>query len=463
MLNTDIPKALIERVPLMKKEWLTLYRIMGEHPHAPKWNTECGDRIFESDLEFVREYAGKLEQKRVEFRESPQESVLCRCEELKHRSQWFESKLSGINIRNDWHRVPVMTRSHMQSKLEWIVPSDADLSRLVVNPTSGTTGHPIPAPNHPSAVGCYDPLIQYALKMNGLATSCSGNKVAAIQVCSQQKTIVYHTVHSYLDGAGFAKINLEKNSWRTGESSALYINDMKPVFLSGDPHSFLDYINRGIEYRPEAVLSTAISMERIVRDKLQSYFKCPVVDMYSLNETGPIAYSCPHDPAKFHILPHDIFVEVLSVSGEPVPEGERGEIAVTGGRNPYLPLLRYLTGDTASMSFKKCSCGEISPALVNLEGRKLVLFRTKSGKIVNSIDISGIVRSFPVYTFTFIQRSDYRCTLKISAGGELTSRSAIFMKERIESLFDNEIKVEIENENILLKDKSIPFICELEL
>jgi phenylacetate-CoA ligase len=237
---------------------------------------------------------------------------------------------------------------------------------------------------------------------------------------------------------------------------------MKPVFLSGDPYSFLDYIMRGIEYRPEAILSTAILMGKVVREKLQGYFQCPVADMYSLNETGPIAYSCPDDPSKFHILPHDIFVEVVGENGEHLPEGTRGEIAVTGGRNPYLPLLRYLTGDTASMSFGRCRCGETTPSLVNLQGRKLVLFHRRSGKIVNSIDISGIIRSFPVYAFSFIQQGDYTCRLKISAGGELTSGSIKLMKERIESLFGNDIQLEIERDAGLLKNKIIPFICETE-
>lgn len=462
MKYEDIPESLSERVPLIKKEWLRVYRMMGEHTHAPKWNTQCGDRLFESDLDSVKSFALKLEQGRRSFRESPPDFIITWCEKIKLRSPWFESKLAGVDMANQWHRITPMTRGDMQSRLELIIPLDADLSRLVVNPTSGTTGHPIPAPNHPAAVGCYDPLIQYALRRNGLESSCTGEKVAAIQICSQQKTITYHTVHSYLDGAGFGKINLEEKNWRSGESSALYINDMKPVFLSGDPYSFLDYIRRGIDYRPQAILSTAILMEKAVREKLQGYFRCPVADMYSLNETGPIAYSCPDDPSKFHILPHDIFVEVVGENGETLPEGERGEIAVTGGRNPYLPLLRYLTGDTASMSFGRCSCGETTPSLVDLQGRKLVLFRSRSGKIVNSIDISGIIRSFPVYAFSFIQQTDYTCRLKVSAGGELSSRSIKLMKERIESLFDDDIQLEIERDAGLLKNKIIPFICELE-
>ncbi len=462
MKHPDIPESLYKRIPLMKREWLALYGKMGEHPHAPRWNTLCGDRLTAADLEYVQGFASDLERRRPDSGVVPQSSLLQWCEMMRSRSDWFELRLNGINIEKEWRRISPMTRSDLQSKLEVIVPRDADLSRLVVNPTSGTTGHPIPAPNHPSAVGCYDPMIQYALHMNGLETSCRGDKVAAIQVCSQQKTITYHTVHSYLDGAGFAKINLEERNWRSADSAALYIKEMRPVFLSGDPYSFLDYIKRGIGYRPEAILSTAISMERAARTRLEEYFRSPVVDMYSLNETGPIAYRCPHDPSKLHLLPHDIFVEVLSPDGEPLPEGERGEIAVTGGRNPYIPLLRYLTGDTASMNYGMCSCGEKSPSLVNLEGRKLVLFRAGDGDEVNSIDISGILRSFPVYSFQFTQHNDYSCTLEVAAGGELTPASINHMRERLESLFGNEIKIGIIRRSDTHRDKHIPFICEVE-
>ena len=93
--------------------------------------------------------------------------VLCRL------YKGFRQRLSGLVMPREWNGIEPMTRMDMQSRLEQIVPLDADLSRLVINPTSGTTGHPIPAPNHPASVGCYDPMIQYALRMNGLFQSCT--------------------------------------------------------------------------------------------------------------------------------------------------------------------------------------------------------------------------------------------------------------------------------------------------
>ena len=44
-----------------------------------------------------------------------------------------------------------------------------------------------------------------------------------------------------------------------------------------------------------------------------------------------------------------VHVEVLDEGGAPVPDGERGEIVVTVDENPYLPLLRYRTGDHAAL------------------------------------------------------------------------------------------------------------------
>jgi phenylacetate-CoA ligase len=456
MTVNEIPSSLKERVPLVKPEWLELCRFMGEHPHAPRWNTQCGDRLQEADLEFVRDYALTLE-KRAGFDEHPPDSIIEWCRALVPRSGFFRQRISSPDIARDWQKIVPMTRMDMQSKLELIIPLDADLSRLVINPTSGTTGHPIPAPNHPAAVGCYDPLIQYSLRMNGLSESCYGPRVAAIQVCAQKKTITYHTVHSYMDGAGFAKVNL--HDWR-GQSPSLYMNAMQPVFLSGDPYSFLEYINTGIEYRPHALLTTALTLERHLRNKLEEYFRCPVVDMYSLNETGPIAYSCPHDPQKFHILPHDIFVEILDECGAPLPAGEHGRIAVTGGRNPYLPLLRYLTGDRASMQYGICSCGETSPALTNLEGRSLVIFRKLDGSAVNAVDISGIVRNFPVYFFRFVQSPDYSCELGLCAAAGFTESSRNMMHRMISELFGSGIGINIST-GLNAAEKFVPFTCEL--
>ena len=65
----------------------------------------------------------------------------------------------------------------------------------------------------------------------------------------------------------------------------------------------------------------------------------PVVDLYALTEAGIVAVGTD---GEFEILPHDLYVEVLDEHDQPCPPGVRGEVALTGGRNPFCPLLNPL-------------------------------------------------------------------------------------------------------------------------
>ena len=125
-----------------------------------------------------------------------------------------------------------------------------------------------------------------------------------------------------------------------------------------------------------------------------------MLDLYSLNEAGPIAV---FDPAlEGHVLVQPrLYLEILDPAGRPVPAGERGEITLTGGFNFCLPLLRYRTGDFASLDFVR---GE--PVLRGLEGRPLVRFRRPDGVWLNNIDVTHALRPLPLSHFTVHQRAD---------------------------------------------------------
>jgi phenylacetate-CoA ligase len=137
-----------------------------------------------------------------------------------------------------------------------------------------------------------------------------------------------------------------------------------------------------------------------------------VIDWYSLVETGPIGYICPRTDA-YHLLPPDLHVEVLRSDGTPAAPGERGEIAVTGGRNVFAPLLRYRTGDFGRLDFGPCPCGDPMPRLLELEGRVPVLLRSADGTPVTTVDLSRLLREFPLLLHEFAQAADLSCELVI--------------------------------------------------
>lgn len=457
----QIPPDVIARTPLMKPDWLPSLARMRFHSHAPRWNTECGDRITLEDLEFIRAFEEKLCSRNNLFSSDvPDEKIQEWIALMVPRSGWFREMTAGINITNDFFSIKPMTRSDLQLSLGKIVPYDESLDRLVVNPTSGTTGQPIPCPNHPRAVGCYDSMIKYALSMHGVVPLYDHTVTAAVQLCAQASTITYCTLHSTLNGAGFAKVNLYPHEWNSPVSAEKFISDMAPVFYSGDPFSFSYALNMGLTYRPRAVVSTATTLTSGLRDQIAKTWECPVIDLYSLNETGPIAYSCPENPEHFHILPCDIFVEILDDGGAPVAPGSTGRIAVTGGRNPYLPLLRYLTGDTGSMDFSPCGCGEKSPRITGLSGREQVVFSASDGTPVNSIDIARILRAYPVAGFSFIQHSGLSCSLAIRPLYSFNRVTIDRIRNEILDLFNRSVSLTIDQNagDELFKQK--PFIKE---
>ncbi|GAA5534179.1 phenylacetate--CoA ligase family protein [Deinococcus aluminii] len=72
---------------------------------------------------------------------------------------------------------------------------------------------------------------------------------------------------------------------------------------------------------------------------------CTALDCYATSEAGLIALETP-ERGGLRVLADWVFVEVLDPeTGQPVPDGERGELVVTHLSKEAMPLLRFRTGD----------------------------------------------------------------------------------------------------------------------
>lgn len=71
-----------------------------------------------------------------------------------------------------------------------------------------------------------------------------------------------------------------------------------------------------------------------------------------------------------HVLTDLIYTEVLDENGNPVKEGEIGELVVTTLGVETMPLLRYATGDMLRLHTSLCSCGNPTPRVSPVLGRK---------------------------------------------------------------------------------------------
>ncbi len=454
-----VPEEIVVRTPLFLPEWLPSYYRLKENPHAPLWNTQCGDRLFTEDKLFVQTFKEDLEQRRIS-EAYPSKQILEWVLSYKTKTKVFNDHLTGIDIETQFFQIPTSNRNTLATSLVDVVPFDEDLSRVVVYDTSGTTGHSIKVPNHPKSIGCYDPILEYALGKHINLPKMDHTNTACLLVCFQENTITYPALHTYWNGAGFAKINLHLKEWKTPESRALFINDLQPLFFTGDPISFLELLNVNLTFSPLALVSTAIQVSPYLREKIQEKMNCPVIEIYSLNDTGPIAYTCPDNQNVFHIIPNDIYVEITDENGNNLGENVTGEITITGGRNPYIPLLRYKTGDHAELDRTPCSCGELSPSLKNFHGRKLVVFEGENQKVVNPIDISKIIRKYPVVQHCFVQNTDKSCELSIRIFDPKLPYQKEELQKELHVLFGSSVKIEIRVDQSLgnSEKKVIPYI-----
>ena len=97
------------------------------------------------------------------------------------------------------------------------------------------------------------------------------------------------------------------------------------------------------------------------------------VNFYGLSEMcGPgVATECLEARDGLHVHEDHFIVEVVDPeSGVPVDEGVEGELVFTTLLKEAMPLLRYRTGDIASVTFEPCSCGRTTARIRDLRGRR---------------------------------------------------------------------------------------------
>jgi len=82
-----------------------------------------------------------------------------------------------------------------------------------------------------------------------------------------------------------------------------------------------------------------------------------------------------------HQQPDLIILEILDDHGNPLKEGEYGEVTITTIGVEAMPLLRYRTGDICCFYESKCSCGRRSRRLSPVLGRKQQMIKFKGTTI----------------------------------------------------------------------------------
>jgi len=387
-----------DRHPALSEEGRRLLVHLREHPHAPIYRNESGHRLRPHEVEQVRAHEREVMTTAVQAAEGGPpawlEAWVLRCYESVPQ---FRDR--GVQPER-FEDIPTVERGDLGRDIARFVPDDVPLERLIHFRTSGTTGHPLVIASHPVVAASYLGYHRRALRRFGIELRHGRGQMGVVLLGHQRVCFTYVSVTPTQDEAGLAKINLHPNDWRHPDDRARYIDALAPEVLAGDPLSYAVLLDLPVTCRPRALLCTSMTLLPGLRDRLTNRFGCPVLDLYSMNEAGPIAVADPAAGGHVLLQPR-MHVEILDPSGRPVPAGQRGEITLTGGFNFCLPLLRYRTGDYASL---RNVGGE--PVLFELEGRPPVRFRTEGGTWINNIEVTHLLRPHALARFRLHQRAD---------------------------------------------------------
>ncbi|OPX61076.1 MAG: acyl-CoA synthetase [Methanomassiliicoccales archaeon PtaB.Bin134] len=107
-----------------------------------------------------------------------------------------------------------------------------------------------------------------------------------------------------------------------------------------------------------------------MRDRIYERLGIKAIDIYGTSElSGPLWCECSEQNG-IHVWADMTLIEVLDpATGEPVANGEKGELVVTMLQKEALPIVRYRTGDITTMHEDVCPCGRTHPRIGRIQGR----------------------------------------------------------------------------------------------
>jgi phenylacetate-CoA ligase len=172
--------------------------------------------------------------------------------------------------------------------------------------------------------------------------------------------------------------------------------ELKPAGYMGTPSFLKIILEKALEMgAPLPSVTKALLGGEAVPPSLRDWFAAHGVAAYqsfATADVGLIAYETPARQGL--VLDEGVIVEIVRPgTGDPVPEGEVGELVVTT-LNPTYPLIRFGTGDLTAVLPGACPTGRTNARIKGWLGRADQTTKIR-GMFVHPAQVADIVKRFP--------------------------------------------------------------------
>jgi phenylacetate-CoA ligase len=286
-------------------------------------------------------------------------------------SPYWSEKLRGIGPGADLRMLPFTIKAELRDSYPFGMLAVPLTSTIRIHASSGTRGKP--------TVVAYTPRdIEVFAEVNARAIACAGGTAAD----------VLHVAYGY--GLFTGGMGLHYGGERLGATvvpasggnpgfQVQMLADLGAVGLACTPSFAMVLAERAaadglLERIPLRYgVFGAEPWSEAFRQKLEeAWGGIDACDIYGLAEViGPgVAMECREGKGALHIFDDHFLPEIVNPeSGEPVPDGELGELVLTTLTKEALPMIRYRTGDMTRFVDEPCKCGRTFRRIARFSGR----------------------------------------------------------------------------------------------
>ena len=285
--------------------------------------------------------------------------------------------ISGVNSQEDFEKLPFSSKDDLRNAYPLGIQAVPEEEVVRIHSSSGTTGKPVIIPYTAKDVDDWAIMFARCYETAGIT--------------NKDRIQITPAYGLWTAGIGF-QLGAEKLGAMTvpmgpgnTDKQLQMMMDLKTTVLTATSSYALllaEEINkRGL--RDKIHLKKGVFGSERWSKKMREYIRnelgVELYDIYGLTEIyGPgIGITCEKEQG-IHYWDDYVYIEIINPeTGEPVPDGETGEIVITTLVKEGAPLLRFRTHDLSRIIPEKCSCGRSHPRLDTIGGRSDDMFKVR--------------------------------------------------------------------------------------